>query len=431
MASFRYFIKGKGNPSKIYVRFTNGKGGGDYTRSIGLYINPEFWSAKQGKVRQKAEYADKGNMQEKLDGLQSFLYSQYTLDQGKGIRFTGVWLQEQIDLHFEREKETDLNQLREYAQHYADNLHNKVQPNGKVGVTKGTLKKYHSVVTKIIEFESHKKKRYRIDDVNMTFHRDVIKFFHDLQGLNYKTTGKYIKFIKTICKDAERHGISVHADLNKPEFRPTDEKTVFITFTEDEIERIRKHDFKHADYLDNARNWLLIGVWTGARAGDLLKLTMSNVHDDYIEYTAEKTEQKIAVHLHDHIMEIIERTGRFPRPISQQRLNDYIKEVCKLVGLTEIVSGAKNNPKTRRKEKGRFPKWELVTTHAFRRTFATYYYGKIPTPALMAMTGHKTEQMLLNYIGKTARDSADVLRDYWMNQKREKGKHLHAVKTAG
>jgi len=53
-----------------------------------------------------------------------------------------------------------------------------------------------------------------------------------------------------------------------------------------------------------------------------------------------------------------------------------------------------------RKKYGRFAKWELVSSHIGRRSFATNHFGKIPTPIIIAATGHKSESIFLKYIGK-------------------------------
>src|SRR5690606_16224443 len=83
---------------------------------------------------------------------------------------------------------------------------------------------------------------------------------------------------------------------------------------------------------------------------------------------------------------------------SHQRYNDYIKELCRLVGITEMIEGAKKNPKTNRKERGIFPKFELVTSHIGRRSFATNHYGKLPTHMIMLVTGHDTVKQFLDYV---------------------------------
>jgi integrase len=56
--------------------------------------------------------------------------------------------------------------------------------------------------------------------------------------------------------------------------------------------------------------------------------------------------------------------------------------------------------KMRRKVLGVFPKWELVTSHSLRRSYATNYYKFIPNPTLMTSTGHSRESTFLKYINK-------------------------------
>jgi hypothetical protein len=66
-----------------------------------------------------------------------------------------------------------------------------------------------------------------------------------------------------------------------------------------------------------------------------------------------------------------------------------------------------------RKESKQYKKYELVTSHIGRRSFATNFYGIIPTSLLIGATGHSTEAMFLNYIGKTDTQKANQLADYF------------------
>ena len=78
-----------------------------------------------------------------------------------------------------------------------------------------------------------------------------------------------------------------------------------------------------------------------------------------------------------------------------------------------LFESSPKKPKIFRKENGIYKKWELVSTHIGRRSFATNHYGKLPTPVLMSATGHTTEKMFLAYIGKSSIDNAEILRSYW------------------
>ena len=65
------------------------------------------------------------------------------------------------------------------------------------------------------------------------------------------------------------------------------------------------------------------------------------------------------------------------------------------------------------KKSGIYKKYELVTSHIGRRSFATNFYGTIPTSFLIYMTGHSTEAIFLNYIGKINKDIALEMTKYF------------------
>jgi hypothetical protein len=64
-----------------------------------------------------------------------------------------------------------------------------------------------------------------------------------------------------------------------------------------------------------------------------------------------------------------------------------------------------------------YAKNEVVSSPICRRSFATNYYGRIPTPVLMGITGHGTERMFLSYIGKTTYDNAHQMIEYFRKLK--------------
>jgi integrase len=96
------------------------------------------------------------------------------------------------------------------------------------------------------------------------------------------------------------------------------------------------------------------------------------------------------------VIKILE--NEFPRRVSQVVFNKQIKALCKMARIDELVSGFMNNPKTKRKEIVDAPKYEFVTSHIMRRSFASNYYGKIETPLLMNITGHSKESTFLTTV---------------------------------
>jgi integrase len=97
-------------------------------------------------------------------------------------------------------------------------------------------------------------------------------------------------------------------------------------------------------------------------------------------------------------------------------MNAYLKEIAKMSTLLQhniqedyTIGGIK--------KKIELQKWEMVTTHTARRSFATNMYKSgYPSISLMKLTGHRTEKAFLLYIKVTPEDSAQQLLEHWKKQ---------------
>jgi integrase len=101
-------------------------------------------------------------------------------------------------------------------------------------------------------------------------------------------------------------------------------------------------------------------------------------------------------------------------------MNEYLKEIAKMLEclheLTPISFTKKGQKMT-----VNHPKWEMVTTHTARRSFATNEYkAGTPTISIMAITGHKTEKSFLKYIKATPKEHAQILQLAWEQRKNTK-----------
>ena len=201
-----------------------------------------------------------------------------------------------------------------------------------------------------------------------------------------------------------------------------EEKVDNIYLNFDELKKIEKADLQQ-EYLINARDWLLISCYLGQRVSDLMKFTSEHLRTEndkqLIEFTQQKTGKLMTVPLHPKVVEVLKkRNNQFPRPLSDQKYNDYLKVICKEAQLNEKVKGSKKletskDSKIYRKQIGFYEKWELVSSHIGRRSFATNFYGKIPTSYLIYVTGHSTEKQFLTYINKSNKDIALELTNYF------------------
>jgi integrase len=108
----------------------------------------------------------------------------------------------------------------------------------------------------------------------------------------------------------------------------------------------------------------------------------------------------------ERILDLLNRYGlpRTDYPDDEIKLNRDIKRVCRLVGLKNEILGdisksiKINGRHVRRDVRDLYPKYKLITTRTFRRSFATNYYGEIDIVTIMGVTGHTTPKMLREYL---------------------------------
>ncbi len=424
MATIKYLILGDNEISNIYVRLRDGRTT-DLKVPTGFTINPNFWSETTGKPKQNARNSEKLNLSNQLEQLRRTIEDQLNESKGK-TAIHKEWLLNVIAKFKNPLINAKTENLIDFIEIYRESLKLKINTRTNKLTSPLTIKNFNTTISRITKFEAHKKTKLNLHDIDLTFHSEYTKFAKNKLLLSINSTSKDLRQIKTVCLDAKDNGYKISEQVESRKFNSPSEKTSFVTLNENEIELIKNTHFKIENgYLDNARNWLIIGCWTGCRVNDLMKLTINNLFltpkgQKFIRYTQSKTGKTVDIPLHEHVNEILEKLNGFPRPITDVNFNMYIKEVCRLAGLTEEVFGAKQSTVSHRKEVGSFEKWQLIKSHTCRRSFATNHYHKLSNKLIMAVTGHATEQMLLAYIGETENKHLDDFFDLWETEKKEK-----------
>lgn len=400
MATVKYFIKGKSTLSQIYVRVRDGREI-DLSNKTKLVIDANNWSLKKGEVKQTSSFQEKQNLQKKLDQLESNLNDQIHKAKLGGIELTKEWLNNCIET-FHGKVKVESSELIKVIENHIISLQTRLK---KVGIQ--TTKGFGTTISHIKKYQKFKKKTFHLFDVDNNFLESFITFLKEKEGYANSTINKDVSRIIQICKTSKLKGMEVNDSIFIAQYTIEKPERTFVTLTEEELNLIQ--NYEGTNYLENVRDWLIIGCWTGCRIGDLLKLTLENVINredgsSIIRYTQSKTRKSVDVFVHPIVNKIIKRLNGFPRPISDVKFNQYIKELCKRVEINNEIMGEKMNPKTLRKEKGTFPKYELITSHICRRSYATNHYHKLSNKIIMKVTGHATERQFLDYIGEIDSD---------------------------
>lgn len=413
MATIKFIVKGVSDPSTVSVRLRDGASI-DYTVSTKLTISPKYWSQKNSWILPKADFLEKLNFENQLKELESKIFAARNKRLGEKLSITKEWFAH-IVTNIEDEEDQFNNEICTLLENYKNELSTRIT-NDNRPISPATLRNFNTTIQRIKKFENHYQIKLQLTDLNLSFHQKYLEFALKKLGLSANSIGRDIKQIKTICFNARDNGLEINPMSISRKFNAPTEKTIFTTLTEMELELIL--NFEGPNYLNNARDWLIIGCWTGCRVGDLMALTNKNIidHSDKVKivrYTQSKTRKVVNVPLHPHVLSIVDRLNGFPRPISDVKFNLYIKEICKRVGMNELIVGTRQNPLTHKKEVGKFEKWQLVRSHICRRSFATNHYNKLSNKIIIAVTGHSTEKMLLNYIGETESVHINEYIDLW------------------
>lgn len=289
-------------------------------------------------------------------------------------------------------------------------------------IAQNTIKVYNQCKRLLIEFNDTK---YKIDFDKLTleFFLDFMEFLH-AKKYNVNTIAKHMTRLKTFLNDAYERGYTQSLAHKSKRLSVTQVQSDTIYLTEPEIEELHKIDLSNTPKLDRARDLFLVGYYTGQRYTDYSNIKPESFKNGFIEVTQQKTGQTVVIPIHPRLNEIMDKyEGKYinslPPPISNQKFNQYIKEVCKLVDVlnnevdTTLTKPSKLNGPIKKIIKS-VPKYQLVSSHTARRSFATNHYNKgFSVNILMKVLGHTTETMFYKYIRVTPTENAHRLRDLW------------------
>ena len=148
MATIKYTIRGKKNPTRIYVKFVASREI-NFLLATPLTINPNHFNNKTGKIRRVATFQEALQLENTLNELSTYLLNHYNNDFKSGNITGSSWLKDCLNTFFNIKDKNDLNYLSNYIAYYIDKIQHKKNIRTKsVGVELSTLKKYKTVKKK-------------------------------------------------------------------------------------------------------------------------------------------------------------------------------------------------------------------------------------------------------------------------------------------
>lgn len=281
-------------------------------------------------------------------------------------------------------------------------------------INAGTLKTYGSLLKMLKKYGKNKENRLTFAELTKSKLTGLLKYYIE-QGCNNSYTTKHFSILKLLIKEAISEGTQVDSSFRdfKPKILKNEEADV-IVLSENEFNDLLSLDLSDSNKthkyikdvkgekieqtvsfatLEKVRNLFIFSSASGFRYSDLMDLKKEHIQNGWIRKKQVKGNKthKIELPLNNlskYILSLYDELSTPLPKISNQKANEYLKQVGKLAGIdtpTEktIKTGTEIITKLH-------PKHELMTMHMGRRVFASLSLAKgIHIQNVMAMTGHK------------------------------------------
>ena len=234
---------------------------------------------------------------------------------------------------------------------------------------------------------------------------DYVGYLRDVKEMRNTTIGKQLSFLKWFLRWAFKKGVHQNNayDSYKPKLKSTQKKIIFLTW--DELNRLREFKIpSNKQALERVRDVFLFQCFTGLRYSDVFNLRRSDIKGDHIEVTTVKTSDSLIIELNNHSKAILDKykdvafeDDKVLPVITNQKMNDYLKELAELAGIDEPIRQTYYKGNERIDDVT--PKYALLGTHAGRRTFICNALALgIPPQVVMKWTGHSDYKAMKPYI---------------------------------
>lgn len=252
------------------------------------------------------------------------------------------------------------------------------------------------------------------NELNKDFYNSFVDYLYR-KGYKGNTVGFFIKNLKAVINSLPLAQRAACEFIQDRQCKKVKEEISNIYLNEEELRKIAELDL--SGHLDKARDQFLLLCWTGCRYSDLGKLSKENIvtmnSRDYFKIEQQKTKATPTIPIFPAVRAIMEKYEySVPKPMSDQKLNSYIKEVAKRAKLNAEVKITHTEMKDGKVQRvtRKYKQWECVKVHTARRSFATNLYKRgFPALMIMRITGHQTEKAFLSYLKVTEDENAEMM----------------------
>ena len=368
-------------------------------------VRDDYWDVKNQKIKRSYSGSDRFNIylttiKQKVDDIVNGLLIKGE-DPGT-IYVKSLYNETKV----EQQKKTQYT-FFEYAEHYVEISKKSKSPD--------TLKTYRTVLNQLRKYERYSLVQLDWHNIDMDFYYDFQEFYTGVQGFLNNGFGRVIKNMKVILNDATDKGYNTHLMYKNKNFKTVREEVNNIYLGEEELQRMIDLDLSYDKSLERVRDLFIVGCYTGLRFSDFSELKKEHIVGNTFKVKTIKTNEWVTIPLMSFVKDIMEKykdnVNSLPKSCVNQTMNKHLKEIGRRAKINE--SFLKIRTKGRKRVEQTLSKYELITTHTARRSFATNMFKRgIPSRVIMKITGHRTERAFSTYIKVSQDENAEMMLRY-------------------
>ncbi len=391
------------NQSMLMLRYSHRKRTTYFTTHKN--IDEKYWDAKNQQVKRSFPGSDRFNIYIKtIKKKVEDIVNKILIDGGDPSIV--IVKQQYSELKQQQNKKTKYT-FFEYVEVYIKEA--------KKHRKQGTIKKYITTENNLHKYEKYARVQLDWHNIDMNFYYDFLEYYTQVLGHTNNGFGGLIKVIKGIMNDALEKGYTSYNGHKNKNFKAIKEEVNNIYLDEKELKRIIDLDLCYSKQLEKVRDLFIVGCYTGLRFSDFSQIKKENISGNVIKVKTLKTDQWVTIPIMQQVLDVMNKysdsPNSLPKSCNNQTMNKHLKEIVRRAGIDQDIIKIRNKGKQRVEQI--FKKYQLVSTHTARRSFATNMIKKsMPTRMVMAITGHRTEAAFNSYIKISKEENAQLMLKY-------------------
>ncbi|MEP7220181.1 MAG: site-specific integrase, partial [Bacteroidota bacterium] len=283
----------------------------------------------------------------------------------------------------------------------------------KLRLQASTLKSHSTTRSHLKAFATATGNVLIFEGMTVQFFQSFVGYLVESASLSNDSAWKVIKGFRAFLQYAVDQEYTTAIEFKKftKKRMPQGEKSDHVYLTNEELAKVMAKDFSADTRLERARDLFVFQAHVGLRFSDLVKLREVNVQNDRIHLITQKNRKAIILPMLPPVRSLWSKySGNLPI-ISNQKQNEYLKEVMKACGITTPVLTVTYRGAQRIEAEQ--PKYELIGTHTAKRTFVTILLAfGASIDAVMKLTGN-TRRTIDAYALKTQDDAIREIEAIW------------------